>query len=173
MKTKVRKCNIDDVHDLIDVAVTTFVETFLPKNSQRNIDKYVRTAFSTSQIMDEMYNPHSQFFLIYYDEKIAGYMKINTGAAQTEPHGNKAIEIQRLYILDKFKRMGLGSDLMSKAIAIAKNTHKDEIWLGVWEHNQTAQDFYTTFGFAHTGDHPFKIGTDVQHDWIMTKSIAS
>jgi ribosomal protein S18 acetylase RimI-like enzyme len=48
---------------------------------------------------------------------------------------------------------------------------KDNIWLGVWEHNHQAIKFYTTWGFEKFGDHLFLLGDDPQTDWLMKKEL--
>ena len=43
----------------------------------------------------------------------------------------------------------------------------DVLWLGVWEYNTKARNFYKDFGFVKFGEHPFVLGSDVQTDWMM------
>jgi diamine N-acetyltransferase len=60
---------------------------------------------------------------------------------------------------------------MEKSLAIAKELKKDIVWLGVWEHNQRAIDFYTKWGFEKFGTHVFQLGDDPQTDWLMKKNV--
>ena len=60
---------------------------------------------------------------------------------------------------------------MQKAIAFAAQEQKEWIWLGVWEYNQTAIDFYTAFGYEKFAEHEFILGDDVQLDWLMKKKL--
>ena len=41
------------------------------------------------------------------------------------------------------------------------------LWLGVWEFNYRAVDFYKQWGFALCGSHPFLLGDDLQTDILM------
>lgn len=54
-------------------------------------------------------------------------------------------------------------------IAISQN--KEAIWLGVWEKNDNAIDFYKKIGFVQAGAHSFYMGDEEQMDIIMTKSL--
>jgi ribosomal protein S18 acetylase RimI-like enzyme len=99
-------------------------------------------------------------------------MKLNTGSAQTETVGGDAMEIERLYILSHFKRHGLGTAFIRQAENAAVSQGISTIWLGVWEHNEPAKQFYTRMGFIKTGQHVFMLGDDQQTDHIMSKQTA-
>jgi ribosomal protein S18 acetylase RimI-like enzyme len=96
---------------------------------------------------------------------------VNTGGAQTEEMGEESLEIERIYIKNKFQNYGLGKYLLNIALAIAMERNKKIIWLGVWEKNENAIAFYKKMGFVQTGDHSFYMGDEEQIDYIMTKSI--
>ena len=53
--------------------------------------------------------------------------------------------------------------------ALARGAHA--IWLSVWERNPRAQAFYLKSGFRQAGTKPFVVGTDVQTDWVMVRSL--
>lgn len=57
--------------------------------------------------------------------------------------------------------------MFDKALSIAKQTHFKFIWLGVWEHNQKAINFYKKNGFVEFDKHIFKLGNDLQTDIMM------
>jgi len=61
--------------------------------------------------------------------------------------------------------------MMRKCIDIALEKNYHTIWLGVWEHNQRAIDFYKRWGFKKFDEHDFILGNDVQKDWLMKKLI--
>lgn len=171
MELSIKRCDINDLDQLVEIAIETFVDTFLPNNKQKDIDQYVINAFKSSKLMDELHNPESQFFFIYADEELAGYLKVNVGTAQTEDMGPDSFEVQRIYVRQKFKRTGVGTELMTRAIQLAKRAKKKQVWLGVWEKNVNAQKFYEKFGFIKTGSHKFLMGSTPNHDWIMTKQL--
>lgn len=45
-----------------------------------------------------MLNSDSRFFFIYLNKSLAGYMKVNTGKAQTEMSDRNGLEVERIYI---------------------------------------------------------------------------
>jgi ribosomal protein S18 acetylase RimI-like enzyme len=60
---------------------------------------------------------------------------------------------------------------MEKSIDFAKQKRKQIIWLGVWEKNQRAIDFYHKWGFENFGEQIFLLGTDLQTDLLMKKEL--
>ena len=92
---------------------------------------------------------------------------MNFGQSQTELQDDKALEIERIYVLKEFHGKNVGQILYNKAIEIAKQNKADYVWLGVWEENPRAIAFYKKNGFVEFDKHIFKLGDDEQTDIMM------
>jgi len=171
MTIKIKICSQDDLQALQAISIETFTETFQEQNTPENMQAYLKNAYTLDKLQKEMLQDNSTFFFIFYNDQLAGYMKVNTDDAQTEQAGEDALEIERIYIRSGFQRKGLGNYLIDKAIEIAKEKEKEKVWLGVWEHNEPALLFYRKNGFVQTGSHSFFMGDDEQTDYIMTKTL--
>lgn len=168
MATDLKKCSLTDILTLQEVSC----ETFKHQNSPENLKAYLEKAFNIKQLEKELSTMDTEFFFIYLNEEVAGYVKVNTHDAQSEKMGDESLEIERIYIRAKFQKLGLGKYLIKKAEEIAAKENKKNIWLGVWEMNENAIAFYTKMGFVQTGAHSFYLGDDEQTDFIMTKTLA-
>jgi ribosomal protein S18 acetylase RimI-like enzyme len=82
-----------------------------------------------------------------------------------------AMEIARIYSMTNMIGKGVGKALMQASIDLAKEKGKEVIWLGVWEKNQRAIDFYIKWGFEKFDETDFLLGNDLQRDWLMRKLI--
>jgi ribosomal protein S18 acetylase RimI-like enzyme len=51
----------------------------------------------------------------------------------------------------------------------AKQFNKSYVWLGVWEENERALNFYKKNGFVEFDKHIFILGEDKQTDLMMKK----
>ncbi|WKA57009.1 GNAT family N-acetyltransferase [Planococcus shenhongbingii] len=171
MMATIKKCTLTDVHDLQTISVETFTETFKEHNLPEHLNAYLEKAYNLKQLQQEIANPSSQFFLVYFNEDIAGYLKVNTDEAQTEAMDDDSFEVERIYVKRKFQKHGLGKLLLNKAFELALEQKKKKIWLGVWEDNENAIAFYQKKGFVQTGAHSFFMGEDEQTDLIMTKTL--
>ncbi|MEF7560598.1 GNAT family N-acetyltransferase [Bacillus thuringiensis] len=171
MTTHIEKCTLEDIQKLQEISYETFNETFKHQNSTENMNHYLKKAFNLKQLEKELSNISSQFFFVYFNDEIAGYLKINTDDAQSEEMGNESLEVERIYIKGSFQKHGLGKYLLNNAIEIAIAKNKKNIWLGVWEKNENAIAFYKKLGFVQAGSHSFYMGDDEQVDLIMIKTL--
>jgi diamine N-acetyltransferase len=171
MTIKIKKCTLEDSRKLQEISYETFNDTFKDQNSPENMNGYLERAFNLKQLEKELSNIFSQFFFVYFNNEVAGYLKVNTNDAQSEEMGDESLEIERIYIKNKFQKHGLGKYLLNKAMEIAMERNKQKIWLGVWEKNENAIAFYKKMEFVQTGAHSFYMGDEEQMDFIMTKTL--
>jgi len=171
MTMTIKKCTFEDSRELQVISVDTFNETFKDQNSPEQINAYLEREFNLQQLEKQLANHSSQFFFVYVNHEVAGYLKVNTDNAQSEKMGDESLEIERIYVKKKYQKHGLGKNLLNKAVEIAIEQQKKKIWLGVWEENENAIAFYKKKGFVQTGAHSFYMGDEEQVDLIMTKII--
>ncbi|KMY54166.1 GNAT family acetyltransferase [Bacillus sp. FJAT-27231] len=171
MTIKIKKCTGEDLYELQEISYETFNETFKHQNSPENMNAYLERAFNLTQLKKELSTISSQFFFVYSDNEVAGYLKVNINDAQSEEMGDESLEIERIYIKNKFQKHGLGKFLLNKAMEMAREYNKKKIWLGVWEKNENAIAFYEKMGFVQTGAHSFYMGDEEQIDFIMIKTL--
>ncbi|MGM9929722.1 MAG: GNAT family N-acetyltransferase [Bacillus sp. (in: firmicutes)] len=173
MTVQITRCSHEDLPILQEMSIQTFTDTFQDQNSPENLKAYLERAFNAEQLQMELSNTFSEFYFIHFNDEHAGYLKVNTNDAQSEKIADEALEIERIYIRSKFQRKGLGKYLINKATEIAISKKKKMIWLGVWEKNKNAIDFYKKMGFVHTGAHSFYMGDEEQIDFILAKALKS
>ena len=128
---------------------------------------YLEKSFSDEKITDELNNKESEFYLAVLDNSVIGYLKLNFGQAQTELWHSNAVEVERIYVLKEFQGRKAGQLLFEKALTIAKEKGAAYVWLGVWEENEKAIQFYRKNGFTEFSRHIFVLGDDRQTDIMM------
>ncbi|MBQ4819502.1 GNAT family N-acetyltransferase [Aquimarina sp. MMG016] len=153
---------------LLEIGLQTFYNSFGPPvNTEENIRSYLQEKFTLAQIDRELQDDNSQFFFAKSDNNIIGYLKLNSGKAQTEIIEGKSLEIERIYVVKDYQGKKIGQLLLDKSIQIAKEMNIDFIWLGVWDKNSGAIKFYERNGFKTFDKHQFILGTEVQTDIMM------
>jgi len=165
------ECTLETLPELQQLSVKTFIDTYQHLNDPNDFNKYLEKAFSIDKLRSELSNPESFFYFLEDEDRNIGYIKINIGAAQTEAKALEYLEIERIYILKEAKGQGFGRYLMEKSMLIAKEFNKKKIWLGVFEKNPNAIDFYKHMGMQEAGTHTFTIGSDHQIDIVMEKKL--
>lgn len=163
----IRKVDHNDLRELQKIGKITFKETFGADNSNDDMAKYLKDSFSLEKLNAELNNPDSAFYFAENENEIIGYLKVNTGKAQTENILDNSFEIERIYVRSTFHGKSVGKLLFNKAKQLAKEKNVNEIWLGVWEENFKAIKFYEKNGFLVFGTHNFILGDDIQTDVMM------
>ena len=167
MEIHVKKISIKDLAQLQKIGISTFSETFAEHNTKEDLEKYLKESFAADKLIGELENPDAAFYFAELDDTVIGYLKINFGDAQTELKDNKSVEIERIYVLQAYHGKKIGQLLFNKAIEIAKEHQAHYVWLGVWEENHRALQFYKKNGFVQFDTHIFKLGNDEQTDIMM------
>jgi len=157
----------NDIDQLQRIGRQTFYETFSAFNSEENMNKYLEEGFSTEKLTAELNDKNAEFYFATHEKKVIGYLKLNSGASQTELKDDKALEIERIYVINQFHGKKAGQTLYNKAIEIARQKKVDYVWLGVWEKNSRAMKFYKKNGFVEFDKHIFKLGNEEQTDIMM------
>lgn len=169
---EIKKIGLTDIEQLQIIGRQTFLETFADGNTEENMQKYLEEGFTVNKLTSELTNPNSEFYFALFDNKVIGYLKINFGQAQTELKDQKALEIERIYVLKEFHGKKVGQILYDAAFDIAKQASANYLWLGVWEENSRAINFYKKNGFVEFDKHIFKLGNDEQTDLMMKLQLA-
>jgi ribosomal protein S18 acetylase RimI-like enzyme len=167
----IKEATASDAAIIADLSRRTFYDSFAAYNTVEDMDKFMNEQFSREKLMEEVGASGNIFLLAYINGEVVGYVRLKELPDTTIPANVPAIEIARIYAVETSIGKGVGSALMQQCIDIARQKNKQIIWLGVWEKNQRAIDFYKKWGFERFGEHEFVLGTDVQTDWLMKKQL--
>jgi len=167
----VRLATKHDAGLIADMSRQTFYDTFASQNTKEDMDKFMNEQFTREALMEEVGTENNIFLLAYDEEQPVGYARIRENNNPPSLGTSNAIEIARIYAATTAIGKGIGRTLMQKCIEIAKARNRELVWLGVWEKNQRAIDFYIKWGFEKFADHDFVLGNDVQKDWLMKKKL--
>ena len=163
----IQKLTGKDLEQLQKISRQTFLETFSGGNTEENMKKYLEESFSFEKLAAEINDRNSEFYFAIFNNTPVGYLKLNFGSSQTELKDNNAIELERIYVLKEFQGKNVGQLLYEQAMQVAKEKNASYIWLGVWEENPRAINFYRKNGFVEFDKHIFKLGDDQQTDIMM------
>lgn len=156
---------------IAELSRQTFYDSFAAQNTKEDMDEFMNNVFTKKALVEEVDREGNIFFLAYFDGKVAGYARMREGESRVEFASKPSIEIARIYATKECIGRGIGSALMEKCTQVAIERDKKILWLGVWEYNINAINFYTKWGFEKFGEHDFVLGKDVQRDWLMWKSL--
>ncbi len=171
MDISLRPVTANEIDLLASMSRETFYAAFGHLNTADDMATYAATAFGHDQLLREIATPGSTFFFAELVGQVTGFMKINTGQAQTEFKDRNSLEVERLYVLAQHQGKKIGSQMLEAAVSMAVEQGRDMIWLGVWERNANAIRLYERMGFVHCGSHDFMLGGDCQTDLLMCRDL--
>jgi len=145
----------------------TFYDTFAKDNTPENIDAYLKKSFSPEIQFNELSQPDIIFLIAEFEDMPIGYAQLMINSKDESIRSTQPLEIRRIYASQEYLGKGVGKELMQAITSEAKLRGCDCIWLGVWEKNQRAIDFYEKWGFREVGTHIFSVGDDPQNDFVM------
>ena len=172
MNLSIRQADISDVRIICALGVTTFYEAYFEFDDPHDLANYVTENFSLAQIESELNSRDSTFFIAEADARAVGYAKLRENSRVDGLKSDDAIELQRIYILEKAKGKGVGDALMRRCFDAARAKNYTKIWLSVWERNLAAQKFYEKFGFVKVGEHQFPYGNAIGTNFVMKLNLA-
>ena len=152
---------------LSELGARTFYDAFAKANTPENMDAYLKKSFSPDIQFNELSQPDMVFLIAEAEGKPIGYVQLILDSKDESILGAKPLEIRRIYASQEYQGRGVGKELMLATINEARRRGCDCVWLGVWEKNQKAIDFYKKWGFREVGTHLFSVGDDPQNDFVM------
>jgi len=170
----VRRALVEDIPALADLAARSFRDGFGADNDPQDMDDYVSSSLSVERIRDDLGDAGTIFLVAYRGDNTTpiGYAKLCTTSEEPSISDQNTVEIERIYADNAEIGHGVGAALMRTCLDTAEDLGCQTIWLGVWEHNERAIQFYKRWGFITVGVHPFVLGSEQQIDHVMAKRLA-
>ena len=163
----IRAATAADAATLAALSLKTFVDTFAPHNTAADMESYTSVAFGEAKQRREIETESVVTLLGEEEGEAIAYAQIRSTPAA--PHGD--VEIARFYVDQPHHGRGIAQLLMDAVELHARTLGGTRLWLGVWEHNVRAIAFYRKRGFTQCSAQPFLLGTDLQTDWVMNRSL--
>jgi diamine N-acetyltransferase len=166
--TTIRRAERADVSPLAELARKTYADAFGHPFAGSDLAAHLASELSEARF--EHYLDVDTFLVAESCTRLIGFIQFGRAKAGAhESAGSKDFELRRVYVLDEFQSLGIGSRLID--LALSEMAGAPKIFLDVWEDNFAAQRLYKRYGFAEIGRRPFKVasGAVTGSDLIMVK----
>jgi GNAT superfamily N-acetyltransferase len=164
---EIKEAEPKDIPLLLKVSIETQMDTFADQNTPEIMAAHIRDSYDPAKFEKEFYEPDTAFYIAWDENDLAGFLRLRVTDEAQKYLGANAMEIHRLYVTRAYQGKGVGFALMQHAIQYGRNRKFDWLWLGVWEKNYKAQQFYERCGFTRFAEHVFWMGPDPQNDWLL------
>jgi ribosomal protein S18 acetylase RimI-like enzyme len=160
-----------DAELLVELGKLSFYEAFSEETAPPDMADHLQTAFKIEDIKTQLKNDQSLFIIIETDAAAAGYAYLHPETPPDCVKDPNAIQLVRLYLRRKYYARDVGNTLMKACLAEALSRGYRSVWLSSWELNHRANSFYKKWKFRIVGRAKFKVGSDIQNDFIFARRI--
>src|SRR5262245_54929225 len=167
----IRDATAADIEVLVELAQNTFRDAYRHIDDPDDIEEYVTTEFTPGAFASILSDRDSILLVALQAQRHVGYVHIRLSSAPSCVTGPAPIELVRIYLRQETIGQGYGGLLMQAVHAQARRLGCATIWLGVYERNQRALDFYRRWGFVDVGTKDFRYAGKIYADPIMAAPV--
>lgn len=171
MEPTIRHAIPEDATLLASFAAQSFTDTYRGLDDPQDIADYVAEHFQPEVLAGVIADPACAVLLAWIGEQLAGYAIVRAEPAPDCVRGPAPLRLWRLYLGTAFIGRGLGARLMRAVHAEARRRAAQTLWLGVYDRNVRAVEFYRRFGFAQVGSRDFLFGGRIYADPIYAAAV--
>lgn len=168
MKIVISQATPELAETVIRIGRETFYATWKHANTEQDLQDYMAMAFDPGKVKGELEQDSIHtFFLAEVDGGVVGYSKLRRDTVFVELEGENVIEIERLYVSQRYHGTGVAQALMESMISLSRHEGKTWVCLGVDINNHRAIRFYSRYGFEVFGQKTFWVGQAADIDQLM------
>ncbi|MBL7789026.1 MAG: GNAT family N-acetyltransferase [Chitinophagales bacterium] len=166
----IKQISAIDLESLAALSKSTFVQSHGHSADSKDIDTYLRYAYSLNRLRSELEDKNTYFHFLYDENILVGYSKISLETNYPKVFDQPLAKLDRIYIDEKSLDKKLGQVLFDFNLEIAKQNNQKGIWLYTWIENHRAIKFYQKNGFEIIDHKDFKISNRHSNpNYIMYK----
>jgi diamine N-acetyltransferase len=168
-----RRLTSKDVPALSVIAKKTFYDSFSGTCTAADMDDFLELYYNETVLANQIEVDKIIYFFAEINNIPVAYISFTKEEPNfSETKGRKAIELKRLYVLNDYHGKQIAQKLMNLFLGYAVKEDFNVAFLGVWEYNYKAQNFYAKYGFERTiYRHDFPIGDTAQTDIYLMKEL--
>lgn len=167
----IRHATPGDATLLASFAAQAFSDTYRDISDAQEIADYVAEHFRPEVMADVIADPACTTLLAWVDGQLAGYAIVKDEAAPDCVNSPAPLKLWRIYLGEGFIGRGLGAALMQAVHAEARRRGAHTLWLGVYDRNVRAVEFYERCGFAKVGGQEFLFGGQIYIDPVYAAAV--
>ena len=172
----IRKATEDDAGGLAALAAVTFPLACPPSTPPSDIAAHLANTLSETNFLSYLTDPAITILVIAAGGELRGYSLLAARPAQ-DPDVAAVLrvlpstELSKCYVHPDHHGLGTAAELMHASIGAAAAGGARGLWLGVNDQNARAIRFYEKSGFRKVGTKSFKLGSTVEHDFVMERPL--
>jgi ribosomal protein S18 acetylase RimI-like enzyme len=166
-----RRATEHDAGPLAALAEKTFRDTYTQFNTPENMDAHCSKSFGAEIQRAEIRDITRESWLGEMDGELVAFAQLIVDKRCPSVPGKRGAEILRFYVDSSQHGKGVAYRLMDELAARSSELGAELLWLCVWDQNAHATAFYQRCQFEKVGTTTFKLGAEVQSDFVMGREL--
>lgn len=176
MTSSIRKATTDDAGALAALAAVTFPLACPPSASPVDIAAHLASTLSEHHFQSYLRDPEVTILVVEAGGALRGYsLLVNRPAADPDVASAlkvlPSVELSKCYVHPEHHGLGAAAELMQASLHAAVEIGGRGVWLGVNSQNARAIRFYEKSGFRKVGTKSFRLGSTVEHDFVLERAV--
>jgi diamine N-acetyltransferase len=176
MPHSVRPATTDDAGALAALASVTFPLACPPSASPEDIASHLANTLSEQHFRKYLDDPDVTILVIDAGDGLRGYsLLVNRPAGDPDVSSvlkvTPSVELSKCYVHPGHHGLGAAAELMQASLQAAAAVGGAGVWLGVNSQNARAIRFYEKSGFRKVGTKSFRLGSSVEHDFVLERTL--
>ncbi|MEO6070218.1 MAG: GNAT family N-acetyltransferase [Chitinophagaceae bacterium] len=147
---QLKRCTVRDIPEIRNVALQSYEEHYLYLwTAPRFADWYMDRSFSEANLTAQFQEPNAHFYLVYWNEKMVGFIKLNWYKALPGDAAAHSLELERIYLINEVSGKGVGTEVLNEIINSCLLQGVHIIWLKSMDSSDSVF-FYQKRGFEIT-----------------------
>jgi diamine N-acetyltransferase len=167
LDSSLRLARASDAECLAALSVHVWLNTYADAGVSDHMARYVLSEFAPVGFRRLLADANVAVVVAEAAEGLAGYALLRFGVecpGRVEP----TCELEKLYVLPRFTRSGIGSRLLAASQNLVQDRTKTRgLWLSVYAHNEAALAFYRKHGCERMGSIDFELGGERHENYVF------
>lgn len=146
---RITPCTTAALHTLQDIAINAYGDHYLYLWYDGGM-WYIDKCFSDAALKKELADLNAAFFLVYIQEELVGFLKLNISKAFEGGSAEESLELERIYLKKSASGKGVGRQAVAFTVDFARQRNKRIVWLKAMDSSRSV-DFYEQNGFEKCG----------------------
>ncbi len=168
----IREASLEDAVHIALLGRVTYTESHGDYIVEKeDLLEFYNTYYSVSKIRDELSDKENVFWIVFSNELPIGFAKLSLNINHPKIKNNNSCKLQRLYILNDFTALKIGSQLQNLILKKATDLKFENIWLTAYYKNIKGIKFYQKYGFTEIGSIDFIVGETNYENLVFVKKL--
>ncbi len=148
-----------------------YLNTYATEGIRPLLVREIHAQLSIAVISALIASPAQSFILVERAAYLIAFAQITHGARHELVAAENVVELNRLYVQERFAGQGVGKALLNHVEALAAASGASKMWLTAWAKNLRALAFYAAQGYVDVGMTMYRFEHEAHENRLFVKPL--